>query len=96
MEINKPYVLYTTPSQRRRYVCDVRGVIDVVVSPEIGMFLSIQHETCFDSGGCLGEKVERNQYWAVMAIINIYLFDVLVVGELKWLIAEFTIHENTR
>jgi hypothetical protein len=42
------------------------------------------------------KEVERELNRAVIAVIDFYLFTILMMREAQRLLTEFTIHENTR
>src|SRR5258706_4206982 len=75
---------------------DVRDSSYIVVGPGVGLLVLIYHKDSFELRAILMEIMERQLDWAVIAVVYFHFLFILLVGEAKWFMTEFAVHENTR
>ena len=77
-------------------ICNVRYSCKEVICPAIELLVLIDEEGGFEKGAILMEEREGYLDWAVVAVVDLNLFVILVVGEAQWFFTKFAVHENTR
>ena len=83
-------------AKRPSDICNVRQPCEEVISPTIELLVLIDEEGRLERGTILMEEGEGYLDWAMIAVVDLNLFVILMVGEAQWFFTEFTVHENTR
>lgn len=64
------------------HINDIRNAFDIVIGPGITLLILIYHEDSLELRTILVEEVKRYLDWAVITVVDFYLFIVLMVREL--------------
>jgi len=83
-------------TKRSSNIRNVRYSCKEVICPAIELLVLIDEEGGLERGTIFMEEREGYLDWAVVAVVDLNLFVILVVGEAQWFFTEFTVHENTR